>query len=143
MMIQRGAPVFYADNSVGAYERCVIFSNTIISLGLVPFFYCGAGVDMRESTQAAEIERDFERAHAVVLYFGAPKPNSNNENHWALSALRHIGERGVDVLVYVSNPYPVAILRKCGYNGEPRIITDDAAFASLLRMDLREIIILQ
>ena len=139
-MIRKGDRVFFADNSKGYLERCKAFTSAVRDAGLVPLSYGGAGTAVRQSTLDREIRDDFYGAQAIVLYFGTPENNSNYEDHWALSELKHRIGTNVDFLVYVSEDFPVGILQQFGYVGQHRVLSNSDQFGAVLRSDLERII---
>jgi hypothetical protein len=135
-VIQKGARVFFADNSVGYARRCETFGTIARSLGLHPALYGGVGEAVRRSNQDEDIRGDFWEAQAIVLYFGAPNDNSSHEDHWVLPEISHRVASGVDLLVYVSDDFPLSILQRYGYTGQPKVLTAGDDFAVILRTDL-------
>jgi len=139
-MIKKGEPVLFADNSKGYLERCDAFERAAKDVGLIPIHYGGVGARVRESNLDKEIRDDFWRARAVVLYFGAPGEGSNYEDHWVLPEIRHCIATAIDCLIYVSDDFPHAILRKYGYALQPKVLSSRDDFGAVLRSDLEEII---
>lgn len=139
-MINKGNRVFFTDNSKGYLERCNTFAKIVRSIGLDPVFYGGAGAAVRRSNQDKEIRDDFYGVQAIVLYFGAPEDDSNYDDHWVLPELRYCDAIGVDCLLYISEEFPLNVLQKYGYVGQPRMLSVGADFGAALQNDLQKII---
>ena len=139
-MIKKGDRVVFTDNSKGYLERCDAFARIVRSTGLIPVFYGGLGAAVRQSNQDKEIRDAFWEAQAIVLHFGAPKDNSNHEDHWVLPEISHRIATGVDCLIYVSDNFPLSILQKHGYAGQPKLLSAGDDFGAVLRSDLQNII---
>ena len=137
-MIKKGDRVFFTDNSKGYLERRDVFEVAVRNGGLTPIFYGGAGAAVRRSNQDSEMRDDFYGADAVVLYFGAPEENSNHEDHWVLPEIIHLMAAGVDCLVYVSDDFPLSVLAKYGYAGQPRALSVGDDFGAALQDDLQK-----
>ena len=135
-MLQKGERVFFADNSRDDQARCDIFRRTVQGMGLQPVFYAGAGKAVRQITLDGEMRDDFYGARAIVLYFGPPKEGSDHEDHWVLHEIRHVVERGLPCLVYVSEDFPGDILAKHGYLGHAEVLSSETDFATALQRDL-------
>lgn len=140
VVIKKGDRVFFADNSKSYLERCEAFERIAQSAGLIPVYYGGAGMAVRQSNQDRDIRDDFWNAEAIVLYFGAPKDNSNHEDHWVLPEISRRVATGVDCLIYVSDDFPLNTLQKYGYMDQPRVLSAGDDFGAALRSDLQNII---
>jgi len=138
-VISTGDKVFFADNSRDYLERGEAYARTARALGLVPVFWGGAGVAVRQSNQDSEIRNDFYNSRAAVLYFGAAKDSSNPEDHWVLPELKHFAASGADCLVYVSEDFPSGVLPKYGYAGQPRVLSGGHDFGTVLQNDLKRL----
>jgi hypothetical protein len=139
-MIKKGDRVFFADNSKGYLERCEAFAGIARGAGLTPVYYGGVGAAVRQSNQDKDIRDDFWKAHAIVLYLGAPNDNSDYDDHWVLPEISHRVATGVDCLIYVSDNFPLSTLQKYGYAGPPKVLSVSDDFGAALRSDLEKII---
>jgi hypothetical protein len=139
-VIRKGARIFFTDNSRDYLGRCDVFARTASGLGLTPVVYGGAGSAIRQSNQDSEIRDDFYSAQAVILYFGAPNDSSNHEDHWVLPELKHRIASGADCMLYVSEDFPVSVLQKYGYAGQPQVVCGGDDFGTALQSGLKKLI---
>jgi hypothetical protein len=140
LVIKKGDRVFFADNSKSYLQRCDVFGKTAEALGLVPALHGGVGAAVRQSNQDGEIRDSFYAAQAIVLYFGAPNDGSNHDDHWVLPELKHRITSGADLLIYVSEDFPVNVLQKYGYADRPQVLSGGNDFGTVLRNDLKKLI---
>jgi hypothetical protein len=129
--------VFFAINSRDDNPWIDSFIRVVRGRGLKPIWYSGAGRDVvppagMSDTLDTELREDFYPAKTIVLYFGEPKKGSDDEDHWVLSNLAHVGT-GHTLLVYVSKDYPVEVLRRYGFKGVPIVVAGPAEFEKSLR----------
>jgi hypothetical protein len=129
--------VFFAINSREDSPWIEAFLRIVRERGLRPIFYSGVGRKVvpptgQSNTLDDEIRDDFYPAKTKVLYFRDPKNGSDDEDHWVLSNLAHVGTEDA-LLVYVSKDYPVEVLRRYGFKGTPIVIADPAEFEKSLR----------
>jgi hypothetical protein len=134
--------VFFAINSRDDSLWVDAFLRVIRERNLRPVFYVGAGRNIVPSAGSSnnfddEIRGDFYPAKTKVMYFGDPKNGSDNEDHWVLSNLAHVGTQHA-LLVYVSKSYPVEVLRRYGFKGTAIVVADPAEFEKSLREILFE-----
>lgn len=129
--------VFFAINSRDDSPWIESFLRVVRERGLRPIHYSGAGRDIvpqagQSNTLDDELRDDFYPAKTIVLYFGEPKKGSDDEDHWVLSNLAHVGSEHA-LLVYVSRDYPVGVLRRYGFKGTPIVVPNPAEFEKSLR----------
>jgi hypothetical protein len=131
------------ENSPGTREWGTMFAKITSEEGFVPYLYSGASRDKDSSNIGDELRDEFYPARTKILCFG-PCPSFHStpdyENHWVLAEMRHVLDRSQDnVLVYVTQDFPQAILMKYGFNSTPTIISDAHEFAATLLRDLKMI----
>jgi hypothetical protein len=130
------------ENSTETRDWGTAFLKVASEEGFVPYLYSGASRDIDGSNIGIELRDDFYPAKTKILCFGpcSSQSTQNYENHWVLADLKHVLDRSQDnVLVYVTQDFPQAILTKYGFNSNPTVISDTHEFAMTLRRDLKKI----
>jgi len=133
--------VFFGINSPTDAPWIESFVRVVRELGLRPVFYSGASRSVlpeagNSNTMNDELCDDFYPAKTKVLYFGKPKDGTGYEDHWVLGNLKKVNSEH-KLLVYVSPDYPVEVLRRYGFEGDPIAVTSPAQFEQSLRQEIK------
>ncbi len=135
-MLGAGDRIFYADNGSQDSQYCQAAIKVIQDLGLIYFFYQGAGLDARRSSLDREIRDDFYNAKVVVVVLGRGKGWRSMEDIWALPELKHAAEMGIKCLVYTTENITEEELKSLELPVPPVFIKDVNDFRTTLRKDL-------
>lgn len=140
-MIQRGDNIFYTDNQRES-TYCPIAVRIIQDLGLIPYFYKGAGLSVRNSSLDREIRDDFYNAKVVVIVLGKGNEWRNIDDNWATPELECTARFGISCLIYSSVELSLEEVKLLKLPFNPVVVKDETDFSVIFEHDLQKLMVL-
>lgn len=133
-LLKPGSRIFYADVAEGRLVRMTIASEAIRAARFTPYAYIG--VSAHTANLRPEIEEDFTKAEAILLYVG--KESVDPDANWAFTNLRTAIARGVPCMIFAGSDWPNLQLRR-NLVVEPVVVHNDEEFRTALKSKLRQL----
>jgi hypothetical protein len=144
--VKKGDTVLFVENSreSGVLEGqfgAEFYRVAGTELGLYAIFYMGVSLRPPINVET-DLNHDFARAAALVVYLGTPREGSQHADDWGLAHLAAALERGIPCLVYVAPNYPRELLKGLSSLAtEAKSVNTREEFVDLLRQDLQSLIL--
>jgi hypothetical protein len=123
-MIKIGENIFYTDNQSVTGSFHVIAVKVIRSLGLVPFYYMGAGLDVRGSSLEKEISQDFSKSRVIVIVLGKGEGWRSIQDVWAITELPSAVAAGKECLIYHTSEVSAVEIESLKLPAKPTEVRD-------------------